>query len=451
MKMQHFPLVLIIALCLASFGPLAAWAQEDYPALIRETQDYLAKYPDDVSERVRLGYYFMKTGDYPQAARAYEEVVQQDSSSKEGWKGVLWASNALMDWGQTLKAGQRALSLVGNDQDIVLMLAYAAFEKGDYLVARRFYLRSLQKYRANPDNTAGLGWTYLRLRDYSLARRYLGRSEGLARARIKDNPFDPSSYTLAPESYLFYQKGNEAAFNGGVTLYHLNYRFTSGAEAYLKSGKRVRTDYLLGGVVNTEPCDLLLQGHYLSGFSSRLYPAFSVIGGLSKPFYGSLHREEVADLDLLWMGDLGLQWAVTPGLTQAYSHYYSLQSLQTEGYVTIQHGRWYEGLSLNWLHLRYANPDSTRNRAYLQGTLGYQVTKKVDLYLLGGYGPKAYLVSKYGFLIDTNRAPDREAGLLAAYHFPGFYLEGMVKIARENSQWYSATYLSLSKGFRFLE
>lgn len=449
--MPRFPNLISLALCLATVGISPAFAQQDYHSLIRETIDYLAKYPDDVAERVRLGYYYMETGDFHMAAQAYGQAVQQDSLSKEGWKGVLWASNALRDWDHTLRAGRQALSLVGNDQDMVLMLAYAAFEKGDYLVARRFYLRSLQKYRANPDNTAGLGWTYLRLRDYSLARKYLSRSEGLARARVKDNPFDPASFTLAPESYLFLQKGNETALSGGATLYHLNYRFTASAEAYLKSGKRVRTDYQIGWGVNTEPCDVLLQGHYLNGFSRRLYPAFSLIGGLSKPFYGALHREDGDDSERLGLGHIGLQWAVTPGIAQAYSHYYSVQSQQTEGYASIQHGRWYEGFSLNFLHLRYSNPDSTRNNVYLQGTLGYRVTKKVDLYVLGGYGPKAYLVSKYGFLIDTNRAPDREAGLLAAYHFPGFYLEGMVKMARENNQWYSASYLSLSKGFRFLE
>jgi Tfp pilus assembly protein PilF len=449
--MHRFLQFLILGLSLALAGLSSVQSQENYPVLIQETLDYLTKYPDDVSERVRLGFYYMKTGDYRQAAQAYQLAVQQDSFSKEGWKGVLWASNALKDWDHTLSAGRQAVSLVGNDQDLVHMLAYAAFEKGDYLKARRFYLYSLQKYRANPDNTAGLGWTYLRLRDYSLARKYLSRSEGLAQAKVKDNPFDQASFVLAPESYLFLQKGNETAFSGGVTLYHLNYRFTTDVEAYLRSGKRVRTDYLIGGVVNTEPCDFLLQAHYLNGFSTRLYPAFSLNGGLSKPFYGSLHREEVANPALLGMGDLGLQWVVTPGFTLAYSHYSSIQNLQGECYINSQQGRWYEAVSLNLLHLRYSNPDSTRGRVYLQGTLGYQWTKKVDLYLLGGYGPKAYLVSKYGFLIDSNRAPDREAGLLAAYHLPGFYLEGMVKMARENNRWYSANYLSLSKGFRFLE
>jgi len=112
----------------------AAGGMPDVNAMVQRLADRLKEHPEDLDGWLMLARSYTALGRYAEAAAAYEHAqarVMQDSGLLVDWIELRLAlSNRQFD-ARTNELLDRAATLAPDDPDVLLLRAFAAFDRGD--------------------------------------------------------------------------------------------------------------------------------------------------------------------------------------------------------------------------------------------------------------------------------------------------------------------------------
>lgn len=154
-------------------------------AALRTYLQAVSHAPESIAPRARIGYLHLQE-DPQRAAGIFEDVVERDPTSLDGWLGLALARLALGDAGAALQAVERARAAHPDAVQGMVVEALARDQRGEHADAQRLWAQALVQ---RPDDAAllnNLGLSYLSSGDFSGA-------EGAFRRALRVDPASPVS------------------------------------------------------------------------------------------------------------------------------------------------------------------------------------------------------------------------------------------------------------------
>jgi hypothetical protein len=324
-------LILLLSSLLGILGAQGSPWQDE----VSRSRTLLSAFPDDVSERLKLGYYLMLTGQAEEALREYRTVMAAEPGNADAAAGVLWALNTLGQWRQSLAEASAFLDKHPGSGLIAHYRAEALLRLGDPLRARRGFAM------AEPgigDSTLlylprqGLAWAYLAAGDHANSKR----TARLARGNSQDVSLDLLQLKikrLRPSLELSagFKDSSGVSLGARAGIAKGSFSTRLGFEEYLLNGEHFRWAANLALNKQFRWLDLGLAAGYMDGEDSRVYQGIS--GSLSvspRAYLGNLlarfvlaQHVSVYERFNLYQSDLGLSLNLDQGsLAYTYSSLY---------------------------------------------------------------------------------------------------------------------------------
>ena len=397
--------------CIIFTSALLAAQISPYADLIKSARAQVAQQPADTHARMNLAYYQMLDGATAEALSNYQTVLLQDSLNTDAASGVLWAYNTQGKWKNTVQSSARFLKLFPDHAPLHSFRAYALAQQGYHTRARSAYTIATHKDPAPellPSLNAGLGWAYLALGDYPLARKSFARM---------GNPDANVSQALAK---VHHQIGLHAstnydstnAYGADISWVQKRTQAALGFEELFVGGKHLRNSYQGSLGYQANFARITANAGYMDGNDSRVYPAS--LGSLS--IQSRFYQKSLI---------------ISPKVSQHFARYQRFDLHQTDASIKLTQQPFSANYSYSYLYqdTDYSGGDSKGAVHSLH--LSYSLPNSMVVGLYGSSGDLAWWTSPFGVTIDDFDPVDSYLGIslyvpflrhynLLLYHQTGF-------------------------------
>lgn len=419
--------LLFVFIAIISFS---LYAQNTIEDEIKESQQYLELFPDDIDEHLGLAYFYNLTGKADSAEAHYNKVIEIDSTQTGAWVGFLWTKSILGKNLEVLSYEKRALNITNNNSSIYNILAYSSGILDKQLSGVYFYQKALEDTTASDFETflsfKGLATTYYWLSDYYRYRQI----DDFINRQIPEEQRE----NLVPISYYaflsgFYGKSSDKSIYKGLEFWNsygaLDAEFI--LENIRRDNKEIRTNYSLKLDNNFYPINLSSQFHFLEGVDKNLYNAQIVQIALSKNIY--TYKS---------MLDLSLNCALSD-YNKFHVQQYDLASSINFDNVFIS--ATCSTIQINDYPLLNQKKNSL-NQHYTY-ELFYKPAEFIAFHLLNGYGNQSFFVSPYVYIIDEYGASHQYHQLFVNFYSKLGILSTYYKIDYKKVAWQNTFNISL--------
>jgi len=395
---------------------------QNWQELANSVQAHLAENPDDDDARLKLGYYYMMSGQPLLALREYRRITQRAGDNLDAWAGVIWAYNGMRQYELALATVEEQTALHPNYAPFHNLRANVYLRLGDATAARHYYSRALDDspFDRSVRRIAfeGLGWSYHYLRyhkrstdNFRKAQSLTPQGEQVYGIELSDQshwqtefawtrPYADANSYFASQAYNKGSWGLEASF-----------------DEFQKDKKHFRTAFQLQSHKQIGSLHSRIYGTLIFGIDGETYPAYGLGISNNHPLY--------------------IRTAVmTPIHRFHYTHYPRFDVFQNDIALAFIYRKADVGYQFTHLYQDGDSINSDRQHTQHHLWLRYPILPQTFLGFYSGWGDQSWWITPTGSVGDTFVGLDSYYGMDISFPVAGSIYAGFYhQIGSRNDDW----------------